>query len=104
MKTSKPPSYDNINDIVVNSSTVVSDTTSGGRALLYTQAQGSGAAGRTVTINVTLKDDTTTDIILPITASSLGPLTTILLPLSVKNVNTISNSAGTATSYLSLLT
>jgi hypothetical protein len=103
MKTSKPPSYDNINDVVVNSSTVVSDTTSGSRGLMYTQEQTSGGAGRTVTINVTLKNDTTTDIIIPL-ATGLSPFTTFLLPLSIKNVNSISNSAGTATSYLSLLT
>jgi len=102
MKTSRPPSYDNINDVVVNSSTNVSDTTSGGRGLMYTQAQTAGGSGRTVTINVTLKDDTTTNIIIPL--RSLQPFTSFLLPLSTKNVNSISNSAGTAASYLSLLT
>ena len=103
MKRSKPPSYDNINDIVVNSSTVVSDTTNGGRGLMYTQAQTSGGAGRTVTINVTLKNNTTTNIILPL-GTGLSPFTSFILPLSIKNVNSISNSAGTAASYLSLLT
>jgi hypothetical protein len=103
MKTSKPPSYDNINDTVVNSNSVVSDTTSGGRGLLYTQAGAAGAAGRYVRINVTLKNENTIDIDLPL-GSGFVPYTSILLPLSIKNVNSISNSAGTAASYLSILT
>jgi len=103
MKTSKPPSYDNINDTVVNSNSVVDDTTSGGRALFYTQVQNAAGSGRYVRINVTLKNGDTTDIDIPLT-TGLNPFNSFILPLSIKNVNSISNSAGTATSYLSLLT
>jgi hypothetical protein len=49
------------------------------------------------------KNENTIDIDLPL-GNGLVPFTSILLPLSIKNVNSISNSAGTAASYLSILT